>query len=152
MFAGWNPENFLWSSVSIISTPLANSSLELSALPTKPILFNGSIPIIKDSREKKSEGGERSLVYSQIIWEKVVQNILRDFVLTICSFLVSRQSLPCSLTDYYVQNGYWKLSALRNACETYKMSLFRPEHIIPAKFVGLKPLSIGIKRPPSLLK
>lgn len=36
--------------------------------------------------------------------------------------------------------------ALRNAPEDPKMSQFRIEHIIPAKFAGLKPLPIRIKK------
>lgn len=60
--------------------------------------------------------------------------------------------LPDSLTDYYIQNGFEKLRHLEMLLRHLKMSLFRKEHITPAKFVGLKPLPIRIKRPSSSLK
>lgn len=60
--------------------------------------------------------------------------------------------LPDSLTDYYIQNGFENLQRLEMLLRHLKMSLFRKEHITPAKFVGLKPLPIRIKRPSSSLK
>lgn len=54
-------------------------------------LLSSSLTTIKDSREKREKGKER-LVHGQTIWDKVVQNIVTAFVLTICSTLASRQA------------------------------------------------------------
>lgn len=50
------------------------------------------------------------------------------------------------IEPHYSQNGSLNFIALRNAPETPKASRFRIEHVIPAKFAGLKPLPIGIKK------
>lgn len=51
-----------------------------------------------------------------------------------------------TIMPHYNWNGLLNFIALRNAPEAPKMSRFRTEHIIPAKFAGLKPLPIRIKK------
>lgn len=117
-----------------------------TSLYVKSFLLSSSLMTIKDSRERREKEKQR-VVYGQIVWDKVIQNIVTAVVLTICPVLASRQT---SLT-------HWQTIIFRTAAADFqhsevlvrhiKMSLFRMEHIIPAKFVGLKPLSMRIKRP-----
>lgn len=131
----------------IIPTLLeSNSWWELSALNMKSFLLSSSLTILNDSREKR-EKGKQSLVYGQITWDRVVQNILTVFVLTICPILTSRQVFLIHWQTIIFEMVAENFQHSEMLARHIKMSLFRLEHIIPAKFVGLKPLSIRIKRP-----
>lgn len=101
---------------------------------------------------EKNNFKKRQLAYGQNMWDKVVQNIVTTSPLIIHFILEPCQTSQIHLTDCYIQNGFENLQPLEMLLRHIKMSLLRMEHIIPAKFVGLKPLPIRIKRPSSYLK
>lgn len=124
------------------------SALHFRSFPTEQLPQNHNNT---QGQRKRKTNSKRQLAFGQKIQIKL-SKILSQCLHGQFILLQSLVRLPVSSTEYHIHNGFENLQHLEMLWRHIKVSLFGMEHRMAAKFVGLKPLPIRIKRLSSQLK